>query len=104
MDKSTTEALDAALRLLEMIQERKGIKNLELGVEIVIDQLETAIKESRAPIELPEADAEIDVHSMKTYLDLSIHEWNDKYKDGVYKIYTESTILTLLAKHGIDVV
>lgn len=53
------------------------------------------------PVQLPEPQAEIEVRSMKTYLDLSIHEWRDTMPDGEYKIYTEQQVRQLLAAHGI---
>lgn len=54
-----------------------------------------------APVQLPEPQAEIEVRSMKTYLDLSIHEWRDTLPDGAYNIYTEHQVRELLAAHGI---
>jgi|GEM_PF-2675792 len=54
-----------------------------------------------APVQLPEPQAEIEVRSMKTYLDLSIHEWRDTLSDGAYNIYTEQQVRDLLAAHGI---
>lgn len=54
-----------------------------------------------APVQLPEPQAEIEVRSMKTYLDLSIHEWRDTLPDGAYNIYTEQQVRELLAAHGI---
>lgn len=54
-----------------------------------------------APVQLPEPQAEIEVRSMKTYLDLSIHEWRDTLPDGTYNIYTEQQVRQLLAQHGI---
>lgn len=41
------------------------------------------------PVQLPEAQAEVEVRSMKTYLDLSIHEWRDTLPDGTYNVYTD---------------
>lgn len=61
---------------------------------------ETQVGEA-APVQLPEPQAEIEVRSMKTYLDLSIHEWRDTLPDGEYKIYTEHQVRQLLAAHGI---
>ena len=55
-----------------------------------------------APVQLPEPQAEIEVRSMKTYLDLSIHEWRDTLPDGAYNIYTEQQVRELLAAHGIQ--
>ncbi|WP_260673741.1 hypothetical protein [Comamonas aquatica] len=55
-----------------------------------------------APVQLPEPQAEIEVRSMKTYLDLSIHEWRDTLPDGAYNIYTEQQLRELLAAHGIQ--
>lgn len=55
-----------------------------------------------APVQLPEPQAEIEVRSMKTYLDLSIHEWRDTLPDGAYNIYTEHQVRELLAAHGIQ--
>lgn len=54
-----------------------------------------------APVQMPEPQAEIEVRSMKTYLDLSIHEWRDTLSDGTYNIYTEHQVSTILAQHGI---
>lgn len=54
-----------------------------------------------APVQLPEPQAEIEVRSMKTYLDLSIHEWRDTLPDGTYKIYTEQQVRDLLEAHSI---
>ncbi len=53
-------------------------------------------------MQLPEPQAEIEVRSMKTYLDLSIHEWRDTLPDGAYNIYTEQQLRELLAAHGIQ--
>lgn len=52
------------------------------------------------PVELPEPQAEIEVRSMKTYLDLSIHEWRDMLPDGTYNIYTEQQVRALLAEQA----
>jgi hypothetical protein len=60
------------------------------------------IEKAAAPVQLPEPQAEIEVRSMKTYLDLSIHEWRDTLPDGAYNIYTEQQVRQLLANHGIQ--
>lgn len=62
-----------------------------------------ATKPEAAPVQLPEPQAEIEVRSMKTYLDLSIHEWRDTLPDGTYNIYTEQQVRELLAANGIKV-
>ena len=67
---------------------------------------EATVKDSltveAAPVQMPEAQAEVEVRSMKTYLDLSIHEWSDTLPDGCYKIYTEHQVRQLLAAQGIQ--
>lgn len=62
-----------------------------------------ATKPEAAPVQLPEPQAEIEVRSMKTYLDLSIHKWRDTLPDGAYNIYTEQQVRDLLAANGIKV-
>lgn len=67
----------------------------EQPLEMVADHIPDAGQMVAAPVQLPWPQAEIEVRSMKTYLDLSIHEWRDTLPDGTYKIYTEEQVRQL---------
>lgn len=67
------------------------------------DHIADAGKMVAAPVQMPDPQAEIEVRSMKTYLDLSVHEWRDTLPDGTYNIYTEQQVRKLLADHGVKV-